>query len=351
MVLTDKLGRTAICPTPTSVSVRDSIAPDVPECRIFSATADTVYLNAAGVATYNAAQLSPTDACGVSTVQISNGYNVNFGNTVTFNCSPNTAAGIHGTGANNLYARVRDINNNFRNSLSLSSSFYPSCRIRILAFDTIPPNAICHPTRTLALASNGLATATATTINNGSFATCSPSGPLLYTINNGASVTYNCDSIGTRAAYLIVTKNNTPQQGGISRDTCISIINVVDVTAPNAVPIPGTTDPNPAPMAAPPATEIPTFVPEAGLGLTISQIFPNRSFKNSAILFRISCLPCSLITLSENHLIAVPKVSANCLIRGADFITKSVIIGNNGLNADHNCIPNFLKNLSRDDYT
>ena len=235
MVLTDKLGRTAICPTPTSVSVRDSIAPDVPECRIFSATADTVYLNAAGVATYNAAQLSPTDACGVSTVQISNGYNVNFGNTVTFNCSPNTAAGIHGTGANNLYARVRDINNNFRNSLSLSSSFYPSCRIRILAFDTIPPNAICHPTRTLALASNGLATATATTINNGSFATCSPSGPLLYTINNGASVTYNCDSIGTRTAYLIVTKNNTPQQGGISRDTCISIINVVDVTAPNAV--------------------------------------------------------------------------------------------------------------------
>ncbi len=235
MVLTDKLGRSAICPTPTSVTVRDSVAPDVPECRIFSATADTVYLNAAGVATYNVSQLTPTDACGISTVQISNGYNVNFGNTVTFNCSPNTLAGIHGTGANNLYARVRDVNNNFRNSLSLSSSFYPSCRIRILAFDTIPPNAICHPTRTLTLASNGLVSATSATIDNGSFASCAPSGPLLFTINNSAAVTYTCDSIGSRTAFLIVTKNNSPQQGGISRDTCTTIINVVDVTPPNSI--------------------------------------------------------------------------------------------------------------------
>jgi hypothetical protein len=87
----------------------------------------------------------------------------------------------------------------------------------------------------LTLASNGLVTATTTTIDNGSFATCAPSGPLLYTINNSASVTYTCDSIGSRTAFLIVTKNNTPQQGGISRDTCTTIINVVDVTPPNAI--------------------------------------------------------------------------------------------------------------------
>jgi hypothetical protein len=233
MVLRDKLGRTAVCPTPTSVTVRDSTAPDVPECRIFNNAADTVYLNAAGVGTYTATQLTPSDACGIGSVQISNGYFASFGSSITLNCSANSLAGIHGVGANNIYARVRDVNNNTRVSTVLPS-FAPACRLRILVFDTIPPNAICHGTRTLALASNGLVTANVSTINNGSFANCTPT-PLQFSINNDTIVRYNCDSIGTRYAILTVTKNNPPQSGGISRDTCISVINIVDQLAPNAI--------------------------------------------------------------------------------------------------------------------
>jgi large repetitive protein len=233
MVLTDKLGRTAVCPTFTRVTVQDVTPPDVPECRIFSATADTVYLNAAGTAVYNATELIPTDACGISSVQLSSGFSVSFGPSIPFNCT--AGGGIGGAGANNIYARVRDVNSNVRNSLSASSSFFPSCRIRILVFDTIPPVAICHTTRTLPLASNGLVTATPSTINNGSFSDCSPSGALQFTINNANTVTYTCDSIGTRYAVLTAIENNTPQQGGVNRDTCISVINVVDVTAPNAI--------------------------------------------------------------------------------------------------------------------
>jgi large repetitive protein len=233
MVLTDKLGRTAVCPTPTLVTISDVTPPDVPECRIFSQTADTVYLNASGTATYNATELTPTDACGISSVQLSSGFAVSFGPSINFNCT--AGGGVGGAGANNIYARVRDVNGNVRNSLTASSSFFPSCRIRILVFDTIPPVAICHNTRTFALDANGLFTATPTNIDNGSYTDCSPSGPLQFRINGQNSVTYNCDSLGTRTAILTVIENNTPQQGGTNTASCISVINVVDVTPPNAI--------------------------------------------------------------------------------------------------------------------
>lgn len=238
MALTDKLGRTAVCPTPTMVTISDVTPPDVPECRIFSQTADTVYLNASGTATYNATELTPTDACGISTVQLSSGFAVNFGPSINFNCT--AGGGIGGAGANNVFARVRDVNGNVRNSLAASSSFFPSCRIRILVFDTIPPVAICHNTRTFALDANGLFTATPVNINNGSYTDCSPSGQLQFRINMQNSVTYNCDSLGVTSALLSVIENNTPQQGGVNTSSCISVINVVDVTPPNAICI-GTT--------------------------------------------------------------------------------------------------------------
>ncbi len=233
MVLTDKLGRTAVCPTPTILTVSDVTPPRVPECQMFSTPSDTVYLNGAGTGSFNVSSLTPSDACGISSVLISSGFAVNFGSQVNFNCT--SGGGVGGAGANNLFVRVRDNNGNVRNSVSTSSSFYPACQFRVLVFDTFPPVAVCHITRTLALASNGLVAATPTTINNGTFSTCSPAGALVYTINNAASVVYNCDSIGTRYAFLTARENNTAQQGGVRLDTCVTIINVVDLIAPNAI--------------------------------------------------------------------------------------------------------------------
>ena len=222
MTLTDKLGNVSSCNS--TVRVLDVTAPDVPECRAYPNAVDTVYLNALGTATYNASTaVNPSDACGVSSVLIANASGI-FGSTTNFNCS--------NRGPNNLFIRATDNNNNTR-SIS-GSSFQPSCRIRVMVFDTFPPTALCR-NQIVYLDNSGTANVTTTMVNNGSSDLCTPSALLVYSLNGFTSVNYDCTNTGLNNLVLTVLENNTAAQGGPRSATCSAVITVIDTTKPVAI--------------------------------------------------------------------------------------------------------------------
>ena len=222
MTLTDRLGNTSSCNS--TVRVLDVTAPDVPECRSYPNAVDTVYLNTIGTATYNASSaVNPSDACGISSVLIANASGV-FGSSVNFNCS--------NRGPNNLFIRATDNNNNTR-SLS-GSSFQPSCRIRVLVFDTFPPTALCR-NQTVYLDNNGSANVTTAMVDNGSTDVCTPSALLIYSFNGFTSANFDCSNTGTNNLVMTVLENNTAAQGGPRSANCNSVITVIDTTKPIAI--------------------------------------------------------------------------------------------------------------------
>ncbi|MCP4439807.1 MAG: gliding motility-associated C-terminal domain-containing protein [Aureispira sp.] len=167
-----------------------------------------VNLNLTGTATIAVSDVnnSSFDNCalGVS-------LQINGGNSITYTCDS--------VGARTAVLVVTD-----------SSGNSSSCAATVNVNDVIPPQINCQAV-TVPLIS-GVAIITPSDV------LIAPTGDACgintQTINGASSVTYDCDSVGTRTVIVTVTDNN-----GLSA-SCTQTVTVNDVTNPTAVCAPGT---------------------------------------------------------------------------------------------------------------
>jgi gliding motility-associated-like protein len=221
MTLTDRLGNTSTCPTPTAVTVQDVTPPDVVECNTFPAAFDTIYVDGTGSATLNAATaITSSDACGVLSELIGEqNPPVTYGPQRVFDCT--------NLGLNTLFLVATDVYGNEQ-----TTGPFRGCRARVFLFDTIAPTALCQDT-TVYLDGAGQFTIDSSFVDNGSFDNC-PSAVLDYSLNGANTITYTCANLGPNNVTMVVANNITPDRGGASSGTCSAVVTVVDTVSPVA---------------------------------------------------------------------------------------------------------------------
>lgn len=188
----DTAGNSATCPS--MIQVIDTISPTA-NC-ISTVTID---LSPSGTSTLNTSNIDngSFDNCasGVSIL-------INGGNSITYTCND--------VGTNIATLTVLDASGNS-----------DTCQVLVLVNDVTAPVINCQnitiPIGTTITANDILIAPT--------FDAC---GIATQTINGGNSVTYTCDSVGSRSITVEITDNN-----GLS-STCSPLITIVDTTAPTA---------------------------------------------------------------------------------------------------------------------
>ena len=151
------------------------------------------YLNSTGTVTLTALQIdsASTDNCGIQSKTLSNS---------SFNCSH--------IGSNQVYLIIADASGNKDSALSI-----------ITVLDTIVPNAIAQ-NRTIYLNSSGIATLSASQVNNGSTDVCGIANMALN------KTSFDCGNLGNNSVTLTVTDVN----GNVKTTT--STITVLDTIKP-----------------------------------------------------------------------------------------------------------------------
>ncbi len=188
--VTDNHGNNATCPA--EVHVQDNIAPTA-KCQ-----ATTVFLDANGDATLSPSDMNngSSDNCSLSQVSLSLSQ-------TQFVCS-------EANGSTQVTMTVTDLSGNTS-----------TCNRLIRVEDPIPPNAICHPNRTVQLNTQGTYTLQHSFINNNSTDNCSP---LTYSLSE---TNFTCDDVGSNIVTLTVAdKQNS--------STCTSQVIVEDNISPFA---------------------------------------------------------------------------------------------------------------------
>jgi len=173
-----------------SVNVLDTISP------IAIHRNTTIYLDALGEAVITAAEINngSSDACGIASIAI---------DSSNFNCTE--------VGINPVVLTVMDVNGNSSNSTS-----------SVTVSDTISPIAICRDI-TIYLNASGMASITASNVENGSTDACGIASYIVQPVN------FSCADIGTTIATLTVTDVNS------NSGTCESTITVIDTVAPTPI--------------------------------------------------------------------------------------------------------------------
>lgn len=195
LTVRDSFGNASTCIA--NVSVWDTVNP------VANCAAPTVYLNASGIATVTAAQLSAgsSDNCAVTDSFV----NVIGGAFATFDCSaiftPQTATLI----VNDAQGRTA------------------SCVATVTVEDTIRPTALCRNRVVASLNAVGQVTVYPSRIDSNSTDNC---GLVLYQINNADSVTYTCADLGLQVATLLV------QDSSGNQSTCTAQVEVQDNLPP-----------------------------------------------------------------------------------------------------------------------
>lgn len=200
LLVSDTYGNVDSCNT--FLNVIDTLPPTA-VCAV-----GNVYLNAAGTATVRPADvygITSSDNCAILDTFL-NVVAFPAGKSVNFNCTAiNTPQSVQ--------LIVQD-----------ESSLNDTCTATVNVLDTIPPTAICNSPITWNLTSAGTRTMNITDVNNGSFDNCGFGVSLQ--INGGNSITYTCDSVGTRTAVLTIRDSSG------NSSSCNATVNVNDVTAP-----------------------------------------------------------------------------------------------------------------------
>jgi len=188
LIAVDSSGNMDSCQS--TVTVLDTILPTV-ICQNINA-----YLDINGTATINPVDIDngSTDACGISTLALSNS---------SFDCS--------NLGTNIIYLVATDNSGNI-----------DSCQASVIILDTINPTLICQDI-TLNLDINGLANIQPSSIDNGSNDAC---GINTLTISK---TDFSCADIGQNFVTLIASDSS----GNV--DSCQAIVSVVDLVPPTVI--------------------------------------------------------------------------------------------------------------------
>lgn len=206
VLVTDNYGNTSGCIT--TVTIIDTIAP-IASCR---PVPFTLQLDSFGLGCVTPFDIDngSSDLCSLDTMLI-NGVD-----SFCFNCN--------NLGANTVTLSVLD-----------SSGNQSTCTASVFVADAINPTALCHDT-TIYLGATGVVTVFAADIDAGSSDNCS----FTSSINNQASITYNCTQIGVNSAQLTISDNSG---GAVNQSQCLADITILDSIAPLASCItPGSLD-------------------------------------------------------------------------------------------------------------
>ena len=164
----------------------------------------TVFLDASGNGTLNIADV---DGGSVDSCSIVN-QTINGGTTISYGCAdvgtPQTVTLV-----------VEDQSGNL-----------DSCVATVTVRDTIAPTAICQ-NATAFLDGNGTVSVPAAALNNNSTDFCTGTN-LTFAVGGNASVTFDCNDVGSNPVTLTVTDANN------SSSTCAATINVLDTLDPVA---------------------------------------------------------------------------------------------------------------------
>lgn len=208
LVVEDAFGNISQCTA--NITVEDTIVPTV-NCAALGSV--VVYLDSNCFATLPAVLLNngSTDNCNLpnNAFSISGNLNVNF-----------TAADLSNSPIP-VVLTVTDASNNF-----------DTCQTTVTVRDTIRPSVVCRAD-TVQLDVLGTVTVTPNQVLAGSSDNCNAG--LSYTINNSASVSFDCTNIGNNTITLTATDSSN------NSSSCIAIVLVEDLIAPNANCRPTTT--------------------------------------------------------------------------------------------------------------
>lgn len=192
LIVSDGSGNLDTCFT--TVTVLDTSAP-VAICQNV-----TAYLSNTGSVTITASQIDngSYDSCGIVS------QTINGVASITYGCAD---AGTTPT----VTLEVIDPSNNSN-----------TCTATITILDTFPPTAICQ-NATIVVNNAGVATLTASSLNNNSTDVCTGNN-LIFTINGNATATFDCDDIATNPNAVTLTVADT--NGNSS--TCTANVTVQD---------------------------------------------------------------------------------------------------------------------------
>jgi len=199
LTVTDAVGNSATCTG--NVSVTDTISP-VARCR----DSIIVFVGAAGTVSVLPSQIDSlsTDNCAITD------YFINGASTAVYTC-----AQVNTTQVATL--RVED-----------NGGAFSECVTNVLIRDNISPVAICR-NRTINLNASGNATIFPSDIDNLITPTSDNCGAVTLLINNQASVSFTCGSVGGNVVQLRATDNSG------NTHTCDAVVTIQDATAPIAV--------------------------------------------------------------------------------------------------------------------
>lgn len=188
LTVTDLSGNTDSCQA--TVTIEDSLAPTV-VCQNI-----TVQLDASGNAFITAADVDggSTDACGIASMTISNGF---------FNCA--------NIGANNVVLTVTDTSGNI-----------DSCTAIVTVEDNVPPTAICQDI-SVALDASGTAFIIPADVDAGSSDACGVASVSI-DINS-----FSCNDIGPNDVTVTVIDLNG------NSTTCVAVVTVTDDIDPTVI--------------------------------------------------------------------------------------------------------------------
>lgn len=194
LIVTDEGGNSASCAA--TVTVEDNVAPTA-ICR----SHHTAALDATGIATVVPADIdsNSTDNCGITTYLINNSSQIQY-----------TCVDLGGQTATLL---VTD-----------SSGNQQTCATQIDVVDNFSPTVSCQPI-VRSLSNTGAVTVVPNELVSSVGDNC---GTTTIAFTTGNSITYNCDSLGSRIVELVVTDNF----GNITQ--CLTTVTVTDTTAPQA---------------------------------------------------------------------------------------------------------------------
>ncbi|MGH1334500.1 MAG: gliding motility-associated C-terminal domain-containing protein [Aureispira sp.] len=208
LIVTDAFGNTSQCPA--DITIEDTLAP-VANC--VNPGSIVVYLDSSCFATVPAATFNngSTDNCNLPNGAFSIGGNLN----VSF-----TAANLSNN-PNPIILTVTDASNNT-----------DTCQTTVIVQDTIRPSVICR-TDTVQLSLLGTVTIVPSQVLASSSDNCNTG--LSYTINNAASITFDCTNSGSNTVILTATDSSN------NSSSCTALIEIEDLIAPNANCRPTTT--------------------------------------------------------------------------------------------------------------
>lgn len=236
LTATDAQGNSATCTG--NVTVVDTISP---QAHCFQAR--TVFLSGAGNVTVTAVSL---DSASTDNCAIANRF-INGAATQVYTC-----AQVNTTQVATL--RVED-----------AAGRFAECPTNITIRDTVPPVARCR-NRTLSLNASGNLVVFPSDINNDITPSSDNCGALSLLINNQASVTFTCASVGSNNVILQAT------DGSGNVHTCTAVVTVQDNTAPIAVCQPVTAYVNAAGSVSVTPAQIRNAISSDNCAITTQQI-------------------------------------------------------------------------------